>query len=63
MSAANCGRGQCAEVLDSGRQCTAAAYGEDLKCYFHGKLARGLGRRWRPEPLTAPAPKKAKVAK
>jgi hypothetical protein len=58
MSAANLGRGQCAEVLDNGRQCVQAAYRDDSLCYFHSKIARGLTRRWKPEPLAAPAPRK-----
>jgi hypothetical protein len=45
MTAANHGRGQCAEVLESGRQCPQQAYGEDQRCYWHEKCARRLTRR------------------
>jgi hypothetical protein len=44
-------------VLDNRRRCVQAAYSDD-HCYFHSKLARGLTRRWKPEPLAAPAPRK-----
>jgi hypothetical protein len=44
MTAANHGRGQCAEVLDNGRQCPQQAYSDD-HCYWHGKLAQRLTRR------------------
>ena len=61
MTAANHGRGQCAEVLDNGRQCPQAAY-RDAFCYWHSKLAQRLTRRYVPESTPAPAPRK-KVAK
>lgn len=57
MSAANLGRGACAERLDDGRQCPQAAY-RDAFCYWHAKLAQRLTRRLAAEDKPAPAPRK-----
>jgi hypothetical protein len=61
VSAANCGRGQCAEILDSGRRCVQARYRDSDYCYYHAKLTCRLTHRYVPEPATVTT-KKAKVA-
>ncbi|MGD0287393.1 MAG: hypothetical protein ABSC31_13635 [Acidimicrobiales bacterium] len=54
VTAANHGRGACAEVLDNGRRCPQAAYGDSDKCYWHGKLAQRLARRLATEDKRVP---------
>jgi hypothetical protein len=61
MTAANHGRGQCAEVLDNDRQCPQPAYSDSDYCYWHGKCAQRLTRRLAQE--DKPAPTRKKVTK